>query len=431
MSKPVISFLSAAWANIDDRIRAGKSPGGVPSVARIWTESLASGYEVHVFIMTNLDPGFPPDTMELGGVHFHWIGTPCPRAVRWLHKRRLIGIMKIFSFMWQLKMWRRIRQSKVKPDIIYLMRPTFALVGRWWARQNGAKLVLRQYGTWIYQYWGVEKNLMDRLQTLGEWWAMKMPMDLFIMTNDGSMGDKGARLAGVPPEKFRFWINGVNKNLRIEGFDCRAAKGKLGLPEDAPVIMTLGRLAYWKRIDRILDAMPSILRAFPDARLVVVGDGTRKEALVEQARRLGVEGAIVFAGAISHDEIPLYLNMCDVFVMCNDLTNMCNTLIEALTCGCCVVTRDVGDTTTIAKHDLNSVVLEPGEPQQFAEAIIGLLRDPEKRCRLEKDAYQWAIDTFQTWDERMAMEVRLLDELRGCGSPVCVQGRLTGTKAST
>ena len=129
MSKPVIAFLTVAWADIDDRIRDGKSPGGVPSVSRIWTECLARGYEVHVFITTFLDKGQPSETIELDGVHFHWINMPCRFLVQKLHKARLIGLFKIFSVIWQWRMRRRIRRSRIKPDIVYMMRPTFALIG--------------------------------------------------------------------------------------------------------------------------------------------------------------------------------------------------------------------------------------------------------------------------------------------------------------
>jgi len=411
VSKPVIVFLTTAWADIDDRIRAGRQPGGVPSVTLIWKECLINGYEVHVFITTFLDRNWPRETIELDGVHFHWINMSCHKAVRWLQKRKLIGITRVFSILWQMKMWKRICESEIIPNIVYLMRPTFALVGWRWAKQVGAIIVLRQYGTRIYQFWGIEKNLIQRLRSLGEYWAMKMPMDLFIMTNDGSMGDKAARLCGIPVEKFRFWINGVNKNLRFINYNKQVGKFKLGLPKNAPIIMTLGRLVFPKRIDRIIAAFPQILKSFPKARLVIVGNGPLRQQLSDYAQHLCVETAVDFIGVVSHNEIGQYLNICDIFVMSNDYTNMGNTLIEALTCGCCIVTRNVGDTMIIAKNDLNSIVLDPGEPEQFAREIIELLGDKEKRKRLEENAYAWSMDNFLTWDERMAMEVHTLNEL--------------------
>ncbi len=428
--RPVIVFLTAPWADIDDRIRTKNAPGGVPSVSRIWTECLRNGYEVHVFITTFLEEDWPRQTTELGGVTFHWINMPCQCMVRWLQRTRLIGATKIFSIIWQEKMRRRVSVSSIKPDIIYLMRPTFALVGLWWAKRTAAKVVLRQYGTWIYHYWGNKGHYFDRFQTLGEYIAMKLPMDLIIMTNDGTMGDKAAALAGVPVDKFRFWINGVDKNLRINSFNGQEAKARMGIPPDAPVVMTLGRLAFWKRLDRVIEAMPRVIRKFPSVRLVIVGDGPLRQELEAQTRNCGINNHVLFVGAISHREIKQYLNMCDIFVISNDLSNMCNTLLEAITCGKCVVTRDVGDTKIIAKHNVNSIVLLPGEADDYAEAILNLLLNPERRRALAEKAHSWAMNNLQTWDQRMAMEVQELNQLIGyeyvaMGKPISGEGCLS------
>ncbi len=50
--KPIIAFVTEAWQNVDDNIRRGEQPGGVPSVVLIWTACLQHGFEVHVFIQT-------------------------------------------------------------------------------------------------------------------------------------------------------------------------------------------------------------------------------------------------------------------------------------------------------------------------------------------------------------------------------------------
>lgn len=409
--KPVAVFLTAAWADIDDNIRKGKAPGGVPSVLGIWTTCLNSGFDVRVFICTYLERGWPRETVQFGGVRFYWIAMPMPRLARWLHERRLIGFAKCFSVMWQLKMLWRLVLSGVKPDLVYLMRPTFALVGYFWGRYHRAKVVLREYGTWIYAFWGPGGRWIERIRTLGEFMAMKLPTDLMIMTNDGSMGDKAAKLAGYPKERFRFWINGVDKDLWIPNFDKASAKRRIGLPSDSPVLMTLSRLAYSQRIDRALNAMPKVLQRFPGAHLIIVGGGPLARELREQAGRLGLRESVVFVGPVQHDQIRDYLNTCDIFIVCNDRSNLCNTLIEALAAGCCIVTRDVGETSTVAKHGVNSLVLSPGEADDIADAIILLLEHPELQVRLREAAHRYAMERFQSWDERMKMEVRALREL--------------------
>lgn len=331
--------------------------------------------------------------------------------MQWLHRRQAATLTKSFYLLWQRRMWRRIEASGVRPDVVYLMRPTFALVGLRWARRAGAKIVLRQYGTWIYHHWMVERDWEPRLRSLGECAAMKMPMDLFIMTNDGTMGDRAAELLGVPRSRLRFWINGVDRRAPHTEGEQRAARRRLDLPEMCPVLMVLGRHVGWKRFDRALDAMALVIAARPDARLLVVGDGPLRGDLTRHAERLGIAAAVRFAGAVSNDEVTEYLRACDVFLMPYDLSNLSNTLLEALACGCCIVTHDVGETTRVARHDDNAIVLGRSDPEAFARSVLELLSKPDEVSRLRRGAHAWATANLQTWDERIAMEVAELGRL--------------------
>jgi len=410
-SKPTIVFLTSGWANVDENIREGKAPGGVPSVVRSWTTCLEHGWDVHVFIETRCEEGRPNETEELGGVKFHWITPAFPKFTRWLADRQLYGWFKIFWIISQLKMICRLKKSKVKPDIIYAMRSTFALFALIWAHFCKAKVVLRCYGTFLYDAWFAKKDWFTRIKLLGPLMLFKLPFDLLIMTNDGTQGDKVAKWAGFDMDKFWFRINGVNKDLKIDGFDSSIVRKEIGISENDHMIMTLGRLTYWKRIDRIINAIPDIQRKFPDIKLVIVGSGELRGELEKQVKKLKLENTVIFMGSITHEQVKYYLNTTDIFIMPNDVTNMCSTLIEALTAGCCVVTRDVGSTAEIVTDDVNAIVLkkEESEAEDFAKAIIGLFNSPERIERLKRNAYEQAMHQFYTWDERMQMEV---DELK-------------------
>jgi len=409
--KPTIAFLTSQWSNVDDNIRAGKPPGGVPSIARVWTQSLADGFDVHVFILCETPPDWPKETVELGGVRFHWISKQFRGLSRWLLKKHLLGLVKPLWLVGQLQMAWRVLRAGIRPDIFYCMRPTFLVIARLLSWHYGAKLVLRNYGTWLYHLWFEQKRWLPRINALGTLLAHWIPMDLFIMTNDGTRGREVAQWAHFPMEKFRSWINGVDKTMRMEGFDKKAFKKEIGVPADSPMLMTLGRLDYWKRLDRPIDAMPGILRESPGARLVIVGGGPLEAELRRRAEQKGVADSVIFIGPVTHDMIKYYLNATDIFIMPNDLTNMCSTLIEGLICGCCVVTRDVGSTTEVVTDGRNAVVLQPGEAKDIAEAALRLLKDPQERQRLSEEAHRGAMKRFQTWDERMKMEVQVLKEL--------------------
>lgn len=409
--KPIIVFVTEAWQGVDDNIRRGEPPGGVPSIAFIWATCLKHGFEVHVFIQTALEPDWPKETVELEGVIFHWINRPFRRITNWLRNKRLIGLCKPLWMLWQVKMLLRIFSSKVKPDVIYSMRTTFVVTGWLWSRIVGAKIIQRLYGVWLYDVWFEQKKWLPRINALGELLCFRIPTNLCIVTNDGTRGQKAAEWAGFPMERLRFWINGVNKLLRIPDFNAAAFKERIGLAKDTPMLMTLGRLAFWKRWDRIIDAMPSILAEVPEARLVIVGGGELREDLEAQVARLGLSDYVIFTGPEHHDAIKEYLNACDIFLIAQDRTNLCSTLIEALTAGCCVVTRDIGSTTEIVTHNQNAIVLKPGEADDISKAVLDLLKEPQKRQRLANGAYERAMKDFQTWDERMEMEVAEIQRL--------------------
>lgn len=413
--KPTIVFLTTTWTNVDKNVREGKAPGGVPSISRIWTTCLKHGWDVHVFIETRTEQGWPDDTVEMDGVHFHWIRPAFSRFTKWLSDRKLYGWFKIFWLISQIRMANRLRKSKVKPDIIYCMRSTFAVFGYCYAKLRKNKIVLREYGTFVYDAWFEGKSWRERLRTIGPLLLFKIPFDLFIMTNDGTQGDKVAMRVGFNMERFWFPINGVNKGLRLPGFNKTEFKEKIGIPGDDMMLMTLGRLTYWKRLDRIIGAMPDILKEFPKAKLIIVGSGESKDELERQVASLGLVESVKFVGAVTHEEIKYYLNTTDIFVMPNDVTNMCSTLIEALSAGCCVITRDVGSTTEVVTNEKNAIVLDKhkSEAHDFACAIIEMLKNPDKIERLKNAAACDAVNRFCTWDERMEKEFEKLTSLIG------------------
>jgi glycosyltransferase involved in cell wall biosynthesis len=75
------------------------------------------------------------------------------------------------------------------------------------------------------------------------------------------------------------------------------------------------------------------------------------------------------------------------------------------------VTRDAGSTTDIVTDGQNAVVLNPGEAQDVARTVVRLLKDSSERELLGQAAYERAMEDFQTWDERIAMEIEEIKRL--------------------
>lgn len=129
----------------------------------------------------------------------------------------------------------------------------------------------------------------------------------------------------------------------------RDVRAELGLT-DVPVLISLSRVAFEKRIDRVIDAMPRILKQVPDAVLLIVGDGPARESLEEQAESLELTDHIRFIGEVDHDEVPLYYRAADIFMSASDSEAQGLTYLEAMAAGTKVLAL-AGDYTNALLDD--------------------------------------------------------------------------------
>ena len=287
--------------------------------------------------------------------------------------------------------------------VVYGAEVTAARAARTISLRYGMPLVTRFYGTTMYP---VPCTLFNRLRCFPHYQGLAVPADLVIMTNDGTRGDQVLDRVGNKSPRV-FWRNGVDlpkqEDVGALPVDCT--------PGDR-LLVTLSRLNRWKHVDRAVAAMPKVLSAHPEARLLVIGYGPEQEALSRLARKLGVSDRVSFTGQIPHSAACSYLWRAEIFLSFYDLSNLGNPLMEAMCCGCPVVTLNVGGTDTVITDGVNGLLLPPTElERRIPEAIIRLLDDDELRTRLSEAAGRYARENFWTWDERIRTEIRTVEAL--------------------
>jgi len=240
--------------------------------------------------------------------------------------------------------------------------------------------------------------------------ALKIPADQVVMENDGTRGKEVLLRLGVPKEKILFWVDGVKKEMYIPQFKKRLLLDKRGLNDDAKIILVASKLKKWKRVDRAIKAMPQAIREIHEAFLVVVGDGEERNNLENLARTLGVDRHVIFVGPIPHDEVKYFLNGCDLFLSLYDHSNLCNPVLEALTCGKCIVTIDDGSTKDLLTDGYNGLFIPKGNLKlELPGAIISLLLNDERRLKIAANAREYAKKHLLSWEERMALEVEKVE----------------------
>ena len=149
---------------------------------------------------------------------------------------------------------------------------------------------------------------------------------------------------------------------------------------DQPVIMTLGRLSekeQSKGFDRVISALPSLIKSHPRLRYLIAGDGNDRTRLEALARELKVEKHVVFTGEILDSEKTDHYRFADVFVMPSKLEGFGYVFIEALACGLPVIGSQLdGSRDALLDGELGELV-NPDDNEALCKAIIRALEKPK------------------------------------------------------
>jgi glycosyltransferase involved in cell wall biosynthesis len=289
---------------------------------------------------------FAPD---LAGVE---IETQAVEAESW---RRRDEVAKLSAFI-----------ARVRPDIVnaHLFRST--AVAAPLARWHGARVIETYHGRegWRRGLLG-GSFLADRLVSrfVDRVIAVSEAARAFLISGKGY----DARKIVVVP-------NGRDLSVFRPGAGGQAVRKELGIDRATPLVGVIGRLEEQKGHAYLLDAWPSVLAEFPDARLLVVGEGSLRGALERRVKQLGIEASVQFAGFRS--DVPRVLDALDVLALPSLYEGMPLTAIEASAMAKPVVATAVDGTPEVIRDGRTGRLVPPREPAALSRALRALLRDP-------------------------------------------------------
>lgn len=167
-------------------------------------------------------------------------------------------------------------------------------------------------------------------------------------------------------------------NFSLE--DKNKLKKSLGIKEDDKVILFLGRVAEEKSIDVIMNNMPTIFRAMPNAKFVICGVGPATESLKAQAKKLDIEDRVIFTGKIPWQDVPKYYNIGDVFVNASVTETQGLTFIEAMASSLPIVAKYAPNLSEFIHHNENGFLVK--HDSDFAKSVISVLTNDNLREKL-------------------------------------------------
>jgi len=167
-------------------------------------------------------------------------------------------------------------------------------------------------------------------------------------------------------------LNGVDLEQFRPRQDLNAVRQSIGIPLSSRVVGTVARLSPEKDQASLLAAFARIAPVNSDARLLLVGDGPLRAALEAQARELRITERTHFLG--ERKDVAELLGSMDVFCLPSLTEGTSLTLLEAMATGLPVVATSVGGTPEVVASDASGLLVEPGRPDQLAEALFQVLQ---------------------------------------------------------
>ncbi|WP_313950409.1 TIGR04063 family PEP-CTERM/XrtA system glycosyltransferase [Accumulibacter sp.] len=338
---------------------------------------------------------------DVDGWHFYRTAAPAPAGLR-LPGLDVVGLMR--------QVEKRLIEvvDIVKPDILHAHSPVLNAIP---ALRVGKRLGL-PVAYEVRAFWEdaavdhgttTEGSLRYRVTRRMETYALKRADHVFTIC-EGLRKDIVAR--GVPAEKVTVIPNAVDiESFAVGGEPDAALKARLGL-QDATVIGFIGSFYAYEGLDLLLDALPQILEARPEVRVLLVGGGPQEQALKEQAARLGLADKIVFTGRVPHAEVQRYYDLVDILAYPRHLMRLTDLVtplkpLEAMAQGRLLVASDVGGHKELIRPGETGVLFKAGDPVALADAVLQLL-DQGSRWAEMRAAGRRFVEQERTWQRSVA-----------------------------
>ena len=177
----------------------------------------------------------------------------------------------------------------------------------------------------------------------------------------------------VPDGRIRLCYNGLDLDL----FRPLPGPRRAEVANASLVIGVVCALRPEKDLGTLLAAFARVRNLRAGMKLLIVGDGSCRLSLEEQARSLGIRDDCVFLPA--NADVPDLLRSIDIFVLPSLSEALSNSLMEAMACGCCAVASRTGGNVELVANGRTGWLFEPGNATELASVLEGLIGDDARR----------------------------------------------------
>lgn len=327
------------------------------------------------------------------------------------------GVAQMQALMRQLqnRLLEVVRHEK--PDLLHAHSPVLnAIPALRVGQQLGIPVVYEVRAFWedaaVDHGTTKEGSLRYRLTRALETHALRRANHVFTIC-EGLRRDIVGR--GIAAEKVTVIPNAVD----IEGFPLGGAadpalKSRLGL-DGATVIGFIGSFYAYEGLDLLLDALPALLHARPEVRVLLVGGGPQEAALKAQAQSLGLGDKVVFTGRVPHADVNRYYDLVDLLAYPRHsmrLTELVTPLkpLEAMAQGHLFVASDVGGHRELVRNGETGFLFKAGRADALSQAVLEALGSRDRWPQIRSQARAF-VENERNWRNSVANYVPVVQKL--------------------
>lgn len=274
-------------------------------------------------------------------------------------------------------------------DIVHTHGSKAGVLGRLAAQASGVPVILHNVHGWGHH--GHMHPLLRRFYVLAERRAARVT-DRFIL-DAGANREKGLADGIGRPDQYVTVYNGIDiARFRDVTVDRAALRASLGIPREAPVVGTVGRLAEQKAPGDFVRMAAVIHARRPDAHFIFVGGGPLQEQTEAQMKEAGLQSAVHLLGY--RDDVPELLRIFDVFALTSLWEGLPRVFAQAMCASLPIVATHVDGAAEAIREGENGFLVPPGQPQMQAEKVLALLNDPDQRAAMGRRGLELVYPQF-------------------------------------
>lgn len=253
----------------------------------------------------------------------------------------------------------------------------------------------------VFTYHSTERGRVGTLSTPDsftidslEWWCGYEASKIIVTSR--SMMNEVMNAFKIPSNKISIIPNGIDIsefNIQVNPLEI---KRNIGIGEDKKLVLFVGRITSQKGVTYLIQAVPKVLSAHPDARFVIVGDGWELGTIKNMIYSMGLGEYVKTLGFLPDHTVKSLMKAADVMVIPSIYEPFGIVALEAMASGTPLVASDVGGLSEIIEHEKTGLKVYPANPDSIAWGINTVLSNPrwaramaQNALAIVKEKYSW------------------------------------------